>query len=292
MSVGSSAGSPGIKARHGADIDIRPLATEAELRQCVELQRATWGQDYDDIVPPSVLKVAQKVGGVAAGAFAADGRMVGFVFGMAGVRDGRIIHWSDMLAVREDARDRGVGQQLKDFQRIAARASGATTMYWTYDPLVARNAHVNFNRLGVQVDEYVEDMYGASASDLHRGLGTDRLIVAWPLDGVVPRRPAATPAADSAGAAIVNPGGRMAPAAGLAISSATLPNVVRIEIPMDIVAVRDSSPADAAQWRASTRQAFQWALFNHYTVARFVSDVTAGRGYYLLARGPETGVGT
>ena len=50
--------------------------------------------------------------------------MVGFVFGMAGVRAGRIIHWSDMLAVREDARDRGIGQQLKAYQRDAARATG------------------------------------------------------------------------------------------------------------------------------------------------------------------------
>ena len=250
----------------------------------MELQRATWGADFDDIVPPSVLKVAQKIGGVVAGAFGIDGRLLGFVFGMAGVRGRDIIHWSDMLAVREDARDRGIGQRLKEFQRTAARASGATTMYWSYDPLVARNAHMNFNRLGVQVDEYIEDMYGPSASKLHRGLGTDRLIVAWKLGAAKVPLPNVTDDAFEADSVVLNPAGRaVAPASSRSVGAAP-PAIVRIEIPLDIVQVRDASPGDAAQWRASTRAAFQWALANRYTVRRFVSDLPGARGYYVLAR--------
>ena len=268
------------------EVTIRALLSDADLQRCVELQRATWGADYDDIVPPSVLKVAQKVGGVAAGAFEADGRMLGFVFGMAGVRDGRIIHWSDMLAVREQARDRGVGQRLKEFQREAARASGATTMYWTYDPLVARNAHMNFNRLHVTVDEYVEDMYGASESDLHRGLGTDRFIVAWPLEGDRRAADAPTGAPESA---VINRDAHTPSDDELNTMSASLPAGIRVEIPLDIVAVRDAEPARAAQWRASTRRAFQWALANDYAVDRFVADAEQQRGYYLMSRRASRG---
>ena len=33
---------------------------------------------------------------------------------------------------------------------MVAAAVGAEVMYWTYDPLVSRNAHVNFNRLGAR----------------------------------------------------------------------------------------------------------------------------------------------
>ena len=250
----------------------------------MELQRATWGADFDDIVPPSVLKVAQKIGGVAAGAFGIDGRLLGFVFGMAGVRGRDIIHWSDMLAVREDARDRGIGQRLKEFQRTAARASGATTMYWSYDPLVARNAHMNFNRLGVRVDEYIEDMYGASTSKLHRGLGTDRLIVAWTLGaGPVPS-PNVSDDVPGAESILLNPGGRAVAPVGSRSAGALQAAIVRIEIPLDIVRVRDTSPADAAEWRASTRAAFQWALANRYAVKRFASDLAGARGYYVLAR--------
>ena len=265
-------------------VEIRPLRTAAELQQCVELQRATWGSDFDDIVPPSVLTVAQKIGGIAAGAFEADGRMVGFVFGLAGVRDGQVIHWSDMLAVREDARDRGIGKQLKEYQRATARASGATTMYWTFDPLVARNAHLNFNQLGVAVDEYVEDMYGASASDLHRGLGTDRFIVAWPLDRD-PRPGAETVMSPGyEDVPVINPGARQLTPVLLRTFDASAPASLRVEIPLDIVGVRDARPEDAARWRASTRAAFQWALGRGFGVERFVADRASSRGWYLMAR--------
>jgi len=267
-------------------LEIRPLRSDAELRECVALQRATWGASYDDIVPPSVLTVAQKIGGVVAGAFDADGQLAGFVFGMAGVRDGRIIHWSDMLAVREDMRDRGIGRRLKEYQRDAARTAGATTMYWTYDPLVARNAHLNFNRLGAAVDEYVEDMYGPSDSDLHRGLGTDRLVVAWPLGGADAAKTAAdsSDAGDDGAAAVLNPDARVATLAELDAFAASSPGAVRIEIPSDIVRVRDSAPAEAARWRASTRRAFQWALGSGFTVARFVHDQPRDRGWYVMTR--------
>lgn len=271
---------------HPPAFEIRALLSDDDLRQCVELQRATWGADYDDIVPPSVLKVAQKIGGVAAGAFEAPDRMLGFVFGMAGVRAGRTIHWSDMLAVREDARDRGVGQRLKEFQRAAARESGALTMYWTFDPLVARNAHMNFNKLGVTVDEYIEDMYGASESDLHRGLGTDRFVVAWPLDGAGAKS-VASAVLDSTqprDAEVLNPNGDPPSPALLAALSSAPPSELRVEIPLDIVRVRDRAPRKAAEWRASTRQAFQWALANRYVVRRFITDESRDRGHYLIAR--------
>ena len=271
-----------------APIEIRPLRSAGEHRQCLELQRATWGADYDDLVPPSILTVTQKIGGIAAGAFEPDGRMAGFVFGMAGVRDGRVIHWSDMLAVRADARDRGIGRQLKGYQRDAARATGATVMYWTYDPLVARNAHLNFNRLGVIVDEYIVDMYGASTSDLHRGLGTDRFVVAWPLDERShPAGPGAT-TTDAPPATILNPEARSLTSQQLAALDAAPPVAVRVEIPLDIVEVRDAEPAIAASWRVSTRQAFQWALGRGFTVTRFSADQVRGRGSYTMMR---TGAG-
>ncbi|MDQ3998314.1 MAG: hypothetical protein M3303_15000, partial [Gemmatimonadota bacterium] len=103
-------------------VDIRPLRTTQELLACVELQRATWGDAFSDLVPASILKVSQRVGGVAAGAFDAEGGLLGFVFGLTGIERGRVVHWSDMLAVREDARDLGLGRMLKEYQRDAVRA--------------------------------------------------------------------------------------------------------------------------------------------------------------------------
>ena len=270
-------------------VEIRPLRTSGELQQCVELQRATWGANFDDVVPPSVLTVAQKIGGIAAGAFDGDGRMAGFVFGLAGVRDGKVIHWSDMLAVRDDLRDRGIGKQLKQYQRAAAKAAGATVMYWTYDPLVARNAHLNFNQLGVGVDEYVEDMYGASASELHRGLGTDRFIVAWPLDDVRPPTASVAGARELANTLLLNPGARSMTPENIRTLDVSLPPAVRVEIPLDIVGVRDAAPDEAVRWRASTRQALEWALGRGFGVAGFVADQGQGRGWYVMTQGGVRG---
>lgn len=259
-----------------AAVTIRPLRTQAEYRACLALQHETWGAAFGEAVAPAILNVVQRIGGVAAGAFDRDDRLVGFVFGITGVEDGRIVHWSDMLAVRPELRDAGLGRRLKAWQRDAARAVGATVMYWTYDPLVARNAHLNFNVLGARVHEYVEDMYGEATSDLHHGLGTDRLIVAWPLAdapmrSVVPGGDAAdVPAALRAAPGVAEGG----PAA-----------VVRIAVPLDVHAVVAADPARAAEWRRTTRADFQQALGEGRRVVGFYRDRDAGLGHYLLAAG-------
>src|SRR5690606_29134985 len=66
-------------------IEVRSLRTHRDFTACVELQRITWGAEYNEIVPPIILKITQKVGGVAAGAFDESGRMLGCVYGITGV---------------------------------------------------------------------------------------------------------------------------------------------------------------------------------------------------------------
>jgi predicted GNAT superfamily acetyltransferase len=102
--------------------------------------------------------------------------------GFAGWVGGRPIHWSDMLAVLPEARDLGLGRRLKEFQRDTLLERGVRDVYWTFDPLESRNAHLNFGHLGVTCREYVRDCYGQSASHLHAGLATDRFVVHWALD--------------------------------------------------------------------------------------------------------------
>ena len=50
-------------------IDLRPLRTDEDFAACVELQQLIWGDDVREMVPPALLKVCQRVGGIAAGAF-------------------------------------------------------------------------------------------------------------------------------------------------------------------------------------------------------------------------------
>ena len=107
---------------------------------------------------------------------------MGFVFGLTGIKDDQLVNWSHMLAVRKDVRGQNVGWKLKLYQRELLLEREVEIVYWTYDPLVAKNAHINLNKLGAKIQEYVPDMYGEdTGSDLHRGLGMDRFIVAWPM---------------------------------------------------------------------------------------------------------------
>lgn len=269
------------------DIQIRNLASHEDLGACVQLQRDTWGQGFNDVVPGSILLVSQKVGGVAAGAFTSGGRLVGFVFGMTGVKDGTIVHWSDMLAVRPEVQNLGVGRRLKEFQRAAVARVGAKTIYWTFDPLVARNAHLNFNVFGVHAVQYMRDMYGGeTGSDLHRDIGTDRLIVAWPVDDEeLSRRKQETATAREArvyaGAPVIGDVERSPRHDNREVGRS---EYLRLAVPDDVAALQATNPTRAVEWRASTRAAFEAAFHEGYHVAGFNLDADQRRGFYLLAR--------
>ena len=56
---------------------------------------------------------------------------------------------------------------------------GLDLIEWTFDPLQALNAHFNFAKLGVVVEEYEENIYGESSSPLHAGAPTDRFVAEW-----------------------------------------------------------------------------------------------------------------
>jgi predicted GNAT superfamily acetyltransferase len=86
-----------------------------------------------------------------------------------------------MLGVAEDARNSGIGLQLKLAQRERALAMGVDLIEWTFDPLQALNAHLNFTKLGVVVEEYEENIYGESSSPLHDGIADGSFVAEWKL---------------------------------------------------------------------------------------------------------------
>lgn len=275
------------------EVDVRHLASHEEFVACVALQHAIWGAGFSERVPAAILKVSQRIGGVTAGAFDENGDLVGFVFGMTGVQNGELVHWSDMLAVRADLRDHGIGRLLKEFQLQTLRERGVARIYWTFDPLVARNAHLNFNRLNVDVDEYVIDMYGSETdSVLHRGLGSDRFIVVRPVtsptDDVLPveRDRAHAVASAGNGSRILNKvDDAGVPTVGALPVTADEP-IYRMAIPLDIEKVQETDIALAARWRLSTRNTILWALENGYRVLGFYRDDDAECGFYVLTTTP------
>src|ERR1700730_7930732 len=122
-----------------AAVEVRmPLTSIAEFEECVAVQNDVWGpSEPGHTVPSSLLLAASHIGGLAIGAFDGDGDMLGFVFGLTGVKDGAVVHWSHLLAVRETARGRGIGRMLKESQRTELARRGIERIYWTFDPLQA-----------------------------------------------------------------------------------------------------------------------------------------------------------
>ncbi len=268
---------------HGATMVLRPLSSPDEFEACVHLQEDTWGKGFSERVPESILMVNQKIGGVSAGAFDERDTLQGFVFGMTGLKEGRKVHWSDMLAVRPEFRNAGLGRDLKLYQRECVLSLGVDAIYWTYDPLVARNAHLNLNKLGAEVDEYVVDMYpDDSSSELHRGLGMDRFIVVWNIRSsrVADRLEGKSEMSDAraiSAAPIVNPNG--------VLTEGKEEKILRIEIPDEILEVRSRSAEEAYRWRLSTRSAFQRYLTKGYVVSSIVQDREHRRWHYVLRSG-------
>ncbi len=274
-------------------VSIRRLQSHEDYAKCVALQKATWGEHFQECVPPAILMVSQKIGGVTAGAFDAQGNLIGFVFGLTGIKDGQPVHWSHMLAVSKEAQGQGLGYRLKLFQRQLLLETGVKIVYWTYDPLVARNAHLNLNKLGAKVEEYVEEMYGDdTGSDLHRGIGMDRFIVAWHIDDESVRNRLAgvypAPPSDWKSIPVVNSSevrnGLPAPMQ-LELYEASR---IRVEIPPDISLIQKTSLETAAQWRESTRKAFLHYQAKGYRVTHFVRDQQQNRYFYILNCNVET----
>lgn len=165
----------------GILIRIRRCEALAEFERCVELQREIWGEADLEVEPVTMFVVAAHVGGQVLGAF--DGsRMIGYTLAVPGVRDGVPYLHSHMTGVLPQYRDRGVGRQLKLFQREEALSRAIRSIEWTFDPLETRNAHFNLNRLGAICRHYLPNLYGVTTSPLHRGLPTDRLVAEWFLD--------------------------------------------------------------------------------------------------------------
>ena len=167
-------------------MEIRQVRSIEEYDACVRLQREVFGLPDLEISPRRHLIVSEQAGGWTLGAFA-DGKLVGFVHHLAAVHENEIFGYSHMMAVAAEFQNQGVGTRLKWAQRERALREGRTFIKWTFEPVRARNAHFNLNRLGVVVKAYAVNFYGTDYSTNPaekgsiRGMDSDRLFASWEL---------------------------------------------------------------------------------------------------------------
>ena len=294
----------------------RDLTTLDDFARVVDLEREIWGPGYDEVVPVPILAVTVMRGGILVGAFDGpsttgraqgrpepsrgtsasgsspavsmdDDRMVGFVYSLAGIKHGKPMQWSHMAGVLDAFRGAGVGYQLKVLQRERALAMGLDLIEWTYDPMQAMNAHLNFAKLGVIAEEYEVNVYGESTSPLHKGNPTDRFVAEWLVrDARVEERLRGT--APLAPVLTVEPANR-AQRAGewlepSAIDLSLDAKRISVDIPMGFSEMLSSAPDLALEWRMATRGLFTTYFARGYRAVEFFLDRSSRTGTYLLTR--------
>ena len=164
------------------DIEIRECTTLDELASCVDLQREVFALPEIEISPVRHFVVTRNAGGFALGAFA-RGELVGFVLSVPAFLRGEKAFYSHMTAVRADHQGSGIGARLKWAQRTRALADGVKLIKWTFEPVKARNAFFNLEKLGAIVTQYEENFYGVDYSaDEKIGMASDRLFAEWRLE--------------------------------------------------------------------------------------------------------------
>lgn len=216
--------------------DVRVLGSAQATHEAAAVLDEIWRGDRG-AMPANVLRALEHAGNYVVGVYD-DDRIIGAAVAFFGPPESRSLH-SHIAGVISDFQGRGVGRLVKEHQRRWALERGAEVITWTFDPLVARNAHFNMNVLGAEVAEYLVDHYGAMADGLNRGDASDRLLARW----------------------------------AIAAGPAPVPDQTRIRarvaVPDDIARVRSGSPAEAKLWRRRVRDSFLAHLDAGLRVAGF-----------------------
>lgn len=229
-------------------LEIRQLTTVESVHRAAEVLDEVWPGEVATM-PANILRALAHSGNYVVGIYEGE-KMVGAVAAFFGPPASRTMH-SHVAGVLPAYQGRGIGRLLKDHQREWAFARGVGTITWTYDPLVARNAHFNLAVLGARATEYLIDQYGPMADEVNRGDATDRLMVSWAL--------AQPPATSPSPASVV----------------ATVP------IPPDIESLRRTDPEAAAGWRLQLRK----ELVGQLEAGRRIAGFDRELGYLVVENG-------
>ena len=256
-------------AQDRASVTVRTLSDLTDLDVARGIFDAVWpAGDGSTQVTSNLMRALVHAGGYASAAYR-DGEPIAAAFGFVGrhvASDRTHVHLhSHMAAVLEPYRDQHIGSALKMHQRAWCLDQGIDTISWTFDPLVRRNARLNLVKLGADVDGFEIDFYGPMDDGINSGDPTDRLFAWWRLS---------SQRAVSASMGLLTP---IEPA-DLIVRGR---DIIEIELPDDIVALRARDPSAAAQWRVAVREALVAAFADGFRIIG-VSPVDG----YVLERNP------
>jgi predicted GNAT superfamily acetyltransferase len=251
---------------------VAPLAGMSELSTAAELLGEIWSTPKDQYpVTPELMRALSHAGGYVSGAWLGD-RLVGVSVGFLGLDDGRPLLHSHISGVDPAHQGARIGYALKQHQRQWALDRGIDIIEWTFDPLVRRNAYFNLAKLGAVVTEFEADFYGPMHDGFNAGDETDRVVARWRITATQPE------AIDSSGAPAI----LSVTDDGRPVADGSSAPVLRAWIPEDHIAMRDSDPARARDWRLAVRDTVGAALRRGYTATAMTRD-----GWYTLVKAAQ-----
>jgi len=271
-------------------ITIRNLTTYEECQQVRDIQHRCWGfaETNMGLYPPLLLSVSEN-GGTVLGAFSqASGgeQMVGYLFGYPALHDPhgqRIlkIH-SQTMGVLPEYRSQGIAEQLKWAQRDHALAMGIELITWTFDPLEGINAHLNLHKLGGIARTYKRNVYGEHFGQLNEGQPTDRFVLEWWIKEKFQIQDSKFQIEDS----VTRVEGSGAGQRLISFDLSRTDDVVNVEIPESIQAIRRADLELAREWRIKTREIFEAYFARGYAAVDFISlqEDSHRRNHYILTK--------
>ncbi len=288
-------------------ITIRPLRALDDMRAVVDLQKSYWGTDLESVIPAHMLFSLANYGGHVLTAFDGE-RPVGVLVGFLGTNMedatrpamANLQIASKRMVVLPEYRSRGIGYRLKLVQRDIAIRQGIRLVVWTFDPLLALNAHLNVRKLGALCPRYLVDYYGSSPEGGLASLGSsDRLLVEW---WVTRRRveerisgnraPLVLSQYREAETTILNPpvfdGDDPIPGHEIYQPGTSL---ALVEIPVNTPEIQQRNPDLAIAWRNHIRAVFTSVFAQGYVVTDFLRETYEGRSrafYVLSYDGPQS----
>jgi predicted GNAT superfamily acetyltransferase len=270
-------------AAWASGVQIRELAEMDDLQRLCALVDEIWRPDPANMpVSAEFLRAFAHAGNYVVGAFA-DDQLVGGCVGFFSAPATRTMH-SHIACVSPRLIGKHVGFALKVHQRAWALSRSITTINWTFDPLVCRNAYFNVAKLAAAPAEYLPNFYGAMNDVINGGDDSDRLLVNWPLtaDPVARACRGVGSSADAArlraaGAAValdIDGDGRPT----IAGADRRVPTVL-LRVPLDIETVRRHDESAAHRWRRAVRQVLGGLIADGGQVTGFDRS-----GWYIVQR--------
>jgi predicted GNAT superfamily acetyltransferase len=175
--LGFSPNREGLWCADGHAFEVVDFRDQGTLGEVAALQEEVWQFGEHNIVPEHVLSIAGKTGGNVLIARDTDGRLNGFVLTFGGRDNALLLH---MIGVTPERQSRNLGFNLLTYQAVLARQEGTDHIFWTYDPLLGKNAKLYLEKVGGIAYEYTIDMYG-KVTGIYGVDPTDRLTVHWNL---------------------------------------------------------------------------------------------------------------